>query len=124
VPSDRELEPVRFEARELKPYGEPVEPTALQVGTVYFALTYLDPNMLLPTLEPVIYVGRDLEPGDVEQFYFQDADSYRRGIRYQSADGDHPAAFHTGDAIKHVFDYDRALDLLMLCSLRRREAAG
>jgi hypothetical protein len=100
VTSDRELEPVRFEARELKPYGEPVEPTALQVGAVYFALTYVDADMLLPTLKPAVYIGKALEPGDVEQFYFQDADSYRRAIRYQSADEDRPATSHptTDDA--------------------------
>src|SRR5258708_29857054 len=87
--------PMRFEARELKPYSEPVRVEELQEGRVYFAVNFLDTAMLIPTMEPVVFIGRNLEPGDVERFYFQDADSYRQGIRYGTGVAEDDATFYS-----------------------------
>jgi hypothetical protein len=38
--------------------------------------------MLVPELDPLVFIGRNLEPGDSERLYFQDAASYTSGIRY------------------------------------------
>jgi hypothetical protein len=73
---------MRFESRELKPYGEPVLPEELKIGETYFAVLFLDDHGFIPALEPKVYIGRDLEPGDEGKFYFQDNLSYRRGIRF------------------------------------------
>lgn len=74
-----------FESRELKPYAEPVAATDLKEGAVYFFLNFADESMLLPTMEPVVFIGRNLDTTDVGVIYFQDIDSYRHGIRYNSA---------------------------------------
>lgn len=111
---------MRFEARELNPYAEPVSTEELREGEIYFGVLYLDDDGLVPTLEPKVYIGRDLEPGDTNTFYFQDFASYRRGVRFESDIGDNEAAFETG-AERHVFEYERALDLLMACALRRKK---
>ncbi len=116
---------MRFKARELKPYAEPVSASELREGSIYFFHQYVDDEMLVPTLDPVVFVGRNLEPGDEDRVYFQDVDSYRRGIRYDSVTkkGD-DAEFYSGSEkeLGHVFEYERALDQLLACSLRRRKA--
>jgi len=118
-------DPLRFEARELKPYSEPVRPESLQEGAVYFAVNFLDTEMLLPIMEPVVFIGQNLDEGDVEQFYFQDADSYRNGTRYATAALDEDeATFYSGAAPIHIFDFENALDVLLACSIRRRVASG
>jgi hypothetical protein len=110
---------VRFEARDLKSYAEPVDPSRLRVGHVYFAAYYVDDDMLVPVLEPLVYAGRNLEPGDKDNYYFQDFDSYHEGSRYDSPRTGAEPVFHHGDAVKHMFEYEKALDTLLSCSLRR-----
>jgi hypothetical protein len=117
--------PLRFEERELKTYSEPVVVENLREGSVYFALNFLDKELLLPTMEPVVFVGKNLEPGDEERYYFQDAESYRSGIRYATAvPEEDEVTFYSGAAPIHIFEYERALDCLLACSLRRREPSG
>lgn len=113
-----------FEARELKSYVEPVSADELREGSIYFLVSFADEEMLIPTMETVVYIGEDLEPGDQDQAYFQDIDSYNRGIRYgDEGDGD-CALFQTGskNELGHVFTFERALDVLLACSLRRRKS--
>src|SRR5882762_6108415 len=115
-----EADAMRFEARELKPYGEPVPPENLNVGEVYFAFLVFDGEGKVPTLLPRVFIGRNLEPGDENKFYFQDFQSYKHGIRYESSTPDDEAIFETG-AEKHIYEYEKALELLMSCALRRRD---
>jgi hypothetical protein len=113
---------MRFEQRELKPYSEPVAVEDPREGIVYFAVNFLDKEMLIPTMEPVVFVGRNLDRDDNDRFYFQDADSYREGIRYGTAGAEDDATFYSGAAPNHIFDYEHALDCLLACALRRNEA--
>jgi len=54
--------------------------------------------------------------------YFQDFESYATGIRYESAKEEESVVFHVygSNEINHIFEYERALDQLMKCSLRRQ----
>jgi len=116
---------MRFEERELKPYAEPVSSSELREGVVYFAVQFVDEEMLIPTMEPLVFIGRNLNPEDVGQLYFQDAGSYRQGLRHTSATGEDDSAtlYQQAEAqVSHIFEYDRALDALMACSLRRQKA--
>lgn len=115
---------MRFEERELKPYAEPVVAGELREGTVYFSVNFLDDEMLVPELRPLVYVGRNLEPADVGLVYFQDLESYRQGICYGSSnDSAAEAHFESGSEkeVNHIFEYERALDVLMSCAVRRRK---
>ncbi|MGB0035459.1 MAG: hypothetical protein WBP79_08300 [Candidatus Acidiferrales bacterium] len=114
---------MRFEERELKPYAETVPLDELQVGAVYFAVNFVDDEMLIPSMEPKVFVGRNLEAEEGERLHFQDIDSYRRGVRFESATEDDEAIFETGTE-RHIFEFERALDVLMRCSLRRRKGPG
>ena len=76
---------MRFEERELPSYAQPVSSADLKEGTVYFTVNYIDDDLLIPTVETIVFIGRDLQPGDSGRVYFQDIDSYGRGVRYESA---------------------------------------
>ena len=114
---------MHFEERELKPYAEPVSADSLKPGHVYFSLQFVDEDLLIPTLEPLIFLGRNLRANDEGRLYFQNFESHRQGLRYDSATADQYSFFQTGTAknIKHIFEYENALDLLMGCALRRRK---
>jgi hypothetical protein len=114
---------MRFEARGLKPYAEPVTATVLKEGGVYFSVQFADDDMLIPIMETWVLAGRKLDPEDVEdRLYFQDVESYVHGVRYDSATKEN-AEFQvpTEKNINHIFEYERALEVLMQCSLRRRK---
>jgi len=115
---------VRFAERELRPHAEPVTPSELREGSVYFALQFVDEELLIPSLEPVVFIGKDLNPGDVGHLYFQDMDSHRQGVRHQSAANSSAAQFYRQPEaeVRHIFEYERALEGLMACSLRRTRA--
>jgi hypothetical protein len=112
---------MHFEGRELKDYAEPVSATELREGEVYFAVNYVDDEMLVPTMETIVFIGRNLEPGDLDQVYFQDIESHREGVLYTSDSSDGPSRFQAGaeNQINHIFNYEPALEELMRCSLRR-----
>lgn len=111
---------MRFEScdltREVRGYGEPVLPENLREGQIYFALIFLDKDALVPTLEPRVFVGTKAEP-DGNKLYFQDFVSYQRGVRFESPNADEEATFITG-AGRYIFEFERALDVLMACALR------
>jgi hypothetical protein len=111
---------MEFEARQLKSYAEPVPIDSLSIGEVYFNVLFVDDDILIPTMQPVVFIGKNLASGDTDSLYFQDAESYREGIRFGPSATESGATFFTGST-QAVFTYERALDLLMACSLRRRE---
>jgi hypothetical protein len=115
-----------FPRTEVKPYGEPVEPGEMKVGRVYFALHYLDEAGLVPTIQPLIFIGYDDENPKLR--VFQDYESFRAGVRYNSPEGtsDWPYAFeeYGPEGGKHIYDYEHALQILMFCALQRREIAN
>ncbi len=114
-----------FPATELKPFGEPVTPEQMKKGRVYFALHYLDEDMFVPIVHPMVFLGWNLAGDGPGLRYFQDFDSFRAGIRYPTRTEEESSHFEAygPDEGKHIFEYDKALELLMTCALRRREAA-
>jgi hypothetical protein len=108
--------------KELQPHATSMTKEGLVPESSYYFLNYVDEDMLIPTLEPVVFVGKNFEAGDQNTVYFQDMSSYNRGIRYQSPDRDDSAAFYAGseDELGHVFAFEHALDELLRCDLRRK----
>ena len=126
---------MRFEARELKPYVEPVKAADLEIGRPYFRVAYIDEDMVVPELETLVFIGRNLHP-DGPGFYFQDAASFLAGARFdptefgsfpevEEADHDH-FTFEMNDTWFDVYpegentrvlDFDEALECLMQCSI-------
>ena len=113
---------MRFEARDLKSYAEPVPTDELKIGTIYFAVNFLDRELLVPAVQPMVFIGFNLDPENTDRFHFQDVGSYQDGVRYGSAE-EGQAMFETGTE-RHIFEFEKALDVLMVCALRRRKNAG
>lgn len=96
-----------FEERELRPYAEPVTPDELQPSSVYFSVSYAPESMIIPFMETLRFVGRNLSVGDKGVAYFEDvkdADPFGR----------------EEDQLKATFEFEKALNGLLWCSLRRR----
>jgi hypothetical protein len=122
---------MQFDAREIKPYSIPVPVNELEIGSVYFKIFYVNNDLLNPIMETVVFIGRDLDLDFIDKdsdfddkvkVHFQDYESYARGIRFETfAKGDEAIFFcHLEDEFNGVFEFERALDLLMWCSLKRR----
>jgi hypothetical protein len=114
---------MRFEARDLTSYAEPVSTATLREGQAYFSVQYADDSLLLPIMETLVFAGRNLDGNDADLLYFQDVESYRQGIRHGSAEAEN-AKFQRGreGKINHIFEYEDALNELMKCSLRRKKS--
>ena len=117
---------LRFEARILQPTAEYVKPEQLREGDTYFTVGYADPDLLFPSLEPVIFVGRDVEQLSADYIYFQDIASYRDGVRLDDAnpeeEGESRGLLHRfASDTPAVMDYENAVNELLRCYLRRQE---
>jgi hypothetical protein len=66
--------------------------------------------MLIPVMETVVFIGRNLEPRDVGQVYFQDVESHREGVRYGWDREDGWAKFQTGseNEVSHILNTNSA----------------
>jgi hypothetical protein len=115
---------LRFEARILQPKAEYIKPDQLREGDTYFIVDYADPELLLPTLTPVVFIGSDVEQPGSGHLYFQDIDSYRDGVRLDDEKAEdeeelrgflHKFARDT----PAVMDYESAVDELLRCYIRR-----
>lgn len=117
---------MRFDARELKPYSEPVPPSELKEGFIYFRVSFVDEDMKIPTMETLVFIGKDLGLDDHGMVYFQDYESYSKDIRFDSLVNEDDAIFSCSaeDQLEGVYVFERALDQLMACSLRRRGIEG
>jgi hypothetical protein len=110
-----------FDGRELKSYAEHVCSSDLKQGATYYALLYVDSEMLTPMIETLVFIGKNLEPDDIDQAYFQDLNSFQQGVTYNWETEDAAGTFYSGpsDALNHIFTYEELLNELMKCSLRR-----
>jgi hypothetical protein len=61
---------MRLERRDLPAYIEHVPVDELRQHETYFIVEFNDDSMLIPTLRPVVFVGRSLVGGDSDKLYF------------------------------------------------------
>ena len=122
----RDMGPSRFEERELNPESEPVRIGDLAEGAVYFFVEYVDDERLIPVLDTVVFIGRNLEAGDAGKVYFQDALSYDEGVGYGEPDNPDWAAFYieSENELRNLFEFEQAIEELMRCSVRRKTAVA
>ena len=121
-----ELKKLEFRKRFLEPYIEPVHVSRLEIGSVYYSVLYSedDKAMAEPLVETVIFLGLNLENDEEENFYFQDYNSYHDGIRIDDESNCYRGSIYFGPkdkqvTISHIFEFEKALEELMRCSLRR-----
>ena len=118
---------LRFEARDLKPWAEFVHSDELEIGTIYFSLSFLDDEMLVPELKPLVFIGSNLNQ-ECEGAYFQDVPSYQAGVRYDSWKREDEALFQvfpiSDGSVWGVSKYENALDQLLVCALKRKKVVN
>lgn len=104
-------------------HAEPVDPDQLRVGETYFSVTFIDEQMLVPQMRPLVYIGKGVPPARRHQFVFQDAPSYNAGIDPKSPPEDWNVEFHayTKSSVSSVYAFDAALNVLDRCARRRRK---
>ena len=110
-----------FPATKLKSYAKPVSGADMKQGRVYFALQFEDPDLLVPVLQPLIFLGYDLDGKNTNLRWFQDFDSYRAGVRYENGSAEELPSFQTygPEEGKQIFEYRHALERLMWCEMCR-----
>jgi hypothetical protein len=112
-----------FPATELKEYAEPINPRQLVKNEIYFSLQYLDSRLEIPVLQPLIFLGEMTERSD-ERLCFQNYGSYLAGIRLETAMDQDLMSFQmqTTNNVNHIFEFEKALELLMLSGLKRKQS--
>lgn len=113
--------------RDIPTHAAPVRVDDLKIGETYFSVQYLDEDLLFPTLETLILTGKDQDADGGAVFRFQDLDSYRQGIRHGSVDATGAVFYFQGEQnLRHIFQYEHAVDELIKCAVRRqgKKSAG
>lgn len=109
-----------FPERELSDAAESVDGGALKVGTVYYKVEFMDAQLSIPSMTPVVFAGRVAEGPHEGDFLFQDYESYQRGARYDEASNQAAEfeAFAAEDG-PSVFDFEGAVECLLRAWIRR-----
>lgn len=101
----------------------------LSEGWLYFMLSYTDGDSLFPVIDPMIYLGKNIDTEDPEdRWYFQDAESYALYGAYprllQSHADNREVELYTFRDIDliHVKDFQEICAELQECKRRRKES--
>ncbi|MGO4703281.1 hypothetical protein [Dyella sp. 2RAB6] len=116
-----------FDQREIPPYGQYTESDKLIIGETYFHVSYIDHAMTIPMMSTLTYIGKNLLDDEVNTLYFQDVESYRAGLRITDENPEPDSGWFESwpeDRYGPVFEFEHALECLMLCSLRRKGTPG
>jgi len=113
------METVHFPGRDVPPYAEHTVAEDLVEGQTYFSLDFVDRDLHIPAMKPLVFIGRDLGQGDSGMLYFQDAGSHRAGVRFGSRNQDDADFYYVEKDTPLVDEYERALDRLLYCSISR-----
>jgi hypothetical protein len=118
------METLHFPGRDVPPYGEYASAASLVEGRVYYRLDYLDEQMTIPDMQPFIFIGRNLDEGDEDYLYFQDAESYLDGVRYGDTTGKDSEiegeVHRVSSGTPFIYEFEKALDRLLYLSLERK----
>ncbi|MBT2119744.1 hypothetical protein KK141_21675 [Dyella sp. LX-66] len=118
------LKTLTFEKREIDFYAQHVTYDELTVGDDYYMISYADGDCKIPVMESLIYLGKNIVGLDsAETLYFQDAESYRAGVRVTDSPERGTYELHglKPDQLDMIYDFERALEELMRCSMQRKK---
>ncbi len=114
---------MQLPARQLPDYAEPVEENKLIVGQTYFSVQFLDEDLVIPIVEPVVYLGQSTsESTQDRRLQFQYARSCFSVECGNALAADEVVIFsQAASQCGHIFEFEQALDVLLRCSLRRAQ---
>jgi hypothetical protein len=88
-------------------------------------LQYLDEALLIPSVQTVVYVGKNLDAKDDGVYYFQDVDSYQEiGAYPNQKEGTGQVLSLPEKALVNVFALDGLVRELTAASLRSGSGTG
>jgi hypothetical protein len=98
-----------------------VDASRLVVGRMYLAISYLDDDCLVPVVESLVFLGRNVDGEDEHALYFQDAESHREHGAFPNVQGGDARIVVTGPTPPpNLFELDGAVDELSRCAERTR----
>ena len=104
----------------LSPKGIPA--SQLEVGRTYFSVAYTDKWMVMPVIDSLVFIGRDLRGKRDGTLYFQDAASHERdGPMPLRPSGNFNVVTTEPEPPPNLFDIDGVIDELSRCLARRNE---
>ncbi len=109
------------------PYpAEPIAPEALVPEEIYYAVQFLDNKLTIPCVEPLVFIGWN-RAGDelVKTAYFQSAETYRLGLRFETTTAENPADFISAeeDELSYIFDFEGLVQSISATAHRRARLA-
>jgi hypothetical protein len=88
---------------------------------VYFMITYLDDDSLVPCMETVVYLGEERQENSEIRHIFQDYESWRdRGAYPNNENGPGKVFVLPSHELSNINDFETALAELSACALRRK----
>lgn len=105
----------------MKARAQSVRPSELVKGSTYFMVSYVDDDLLIPIVEPMVFLGRSIH-GDADgKLYFQNAESFTHHGPYPEAtDGDQDVFAFPDEGLGSILNLDEAVEELQRCLARKR----
>lgn len=91
--------------------AEPIDSANLKKGEVYVRISYIDPQLLNPVLQVLIYSG--VERGDLNEEFFV----FSPIVREADSRGEKVCMLRSG--MKNIFDLRKGADEIVRCAFRR-----
>jgi hypothetical protein len=92
------------------------------VGEVYFRVKYPGPTMDYPTMDSLVFIGKNLSDEDTEDtWYFQFADAYAKtGSVLSNSGGDRRVVCVPRNELHEMLDDHQLLEKIIAATRRRR----
>lgn len=86
-------------------------------------VSYVDTELLIPVVEPLVFLGRDIHGDGDHRLYFQDAQSFKEHGSYPSqANGDGDVYVFPDEGLGSILTLDEAVEELHRCIERKRSS--
>lgn len=104
----------------MKVRAKSVRSSELVEGSTYFMVAYADDDMHVPMVEPLVFLGRDINGKADGQLYFQDAQSYMHGGPHPENTTDDQELFKfPDDGLGSILTLDEAVEEMQRCLARK-----
>lgn len=113
-----------FPERAVPESGNPITPEHLRLGGHYFRVSFVDSDMCVPEMIPLVFIGRGQASQSAKKFVFQDFYSYSKGVepeseRHSTDNSESRLEVYGRKELGGIYEFEDALNSILRCSLRR-----
>ena len=106
----------------MKPSAKSVRASDLVKGATYFIVSYTDKDFLIPIIETLVFLGRNVRGEPNGKLYFQDAESYVHEGPYPQTTTDQQELFTFPDhGLGSILELDETVEELQRCLARKQQ---